>query len=677
MSFTRVALYAANPSTTRGESTKLSASKDKIRIHQRKDRIYTRYRRRVTKNPALGVSYSGHVQNTTVARISPTGYYCASADTLGTVRIWDIVGEDQTLKGEYKVLSGKINDLEWDGESKRIIAVGDGKEKWVVSVGSAVQKWLTGLGSSTGEILGHSKVVNAVAIRRQRPFRAATAGDDNLIVFHQGDAITAYNTYVGTTSHAAFSIQLSQGSPFGMIRYAPPPPAPSTPSPPRSVRAHPRNLSPFLPGPQTIKTHTKFVQDVRYAPSGDHFASVGSDGKVFLYDWQSTRPLRSSVHKAISTCSADATVKLWDIETRKATTTYTLGTGLEHQQVGNVWSSQDTIVSLSFSGCLNVFDRRSGEKRPVKVLHGPQKAVTAATISTTASETFFVGSADGRVLSYDSTGTASPLAGQGHTNLVSALASAPDGRVFSTGYDDRVREVEGSQFTYIQFPSHSDDGWTETGTQIRASVFSTASQPKTLAAAKDGTIFVLGVDAVEAVRNHQKVADLRPWGGGATIPTAIAATGSLVAIGFGDQKVRLYDWDGKTLQEAGLLHANGGLVSVLAFSPDGSKLAAGDSSGKVILYDVAKREMITPRWSFHTARVNTLSWTADSLHCASGALDTHIYVWSVRKPSKKITITNAVPGGVNAVLWVSDDGRLAGMGADAAVKVWQVAFHDP
>jgi len=40
----------------------------------------------------------------------------------------------------------------------------------------------------------------------------------------------------------------------------------------------------FLPGQQTIKTHTKFVQDVRYAPSGDHFASVGSDGKIFLYD---------------------------------------------------------------------------------------------------------------------------------------------------------------------------------------------------------------------------------------------------------------------------------------------------------------------------------------------------------------------------------------------------------
>jgi WD repeat-containing protein 1 (actin-interacting protein 1) len=112
------------------------------------------------------------------------------------------------------------------------------------------------------------------------------------------------------------------------------------------------------------------------------------------------------------------------------------------------------------------------------------------------------------------------------------------------------------------------------------------------------------------------------------------------------------------------------------------------SSGKVVLYDVPKRELITSRWSFHSARVNSLSWTADSQHCASGSLDTHIYVWSVRKPLKNIAIKNAVPGGVNAVLWLpshagshsgSEDngrsGRLAGTGADAAVKVWEVTFH--
>jgi hypothetical protein len=41
-------------------------------------------------------------------------------------------------------------------------------------------------GSSTGDIIGHSKNVNAVSIRHQRPFRAATASDDVTIVFHHG-----------------------------------------------------------------------------------------------------------------------------------------------------------------------------------------------------------------------------------------------------------------------------------------------------------------------------------------------------------------------------------------------------------------------------------------------------------------------------------------------------------
>lgn len=35
---------------------------------------------------------------------------------------------------------------------------------------------------------------------------------------------------------------------------------------------------------QPISTHTRFVRDVAYSPNGDTFASVGSDGKLFLYE---------------------------------------------------------------------------------------------------------------------------------------------------------------------------------------------------------------------------------------------------------------------------------------------------------------------------------------------------------------------------------------------------------
>ena len=155
----------------------------------------------------------------------------------------------------------------------------------------------------------------------------------------------------------------------------------------------------------------------------------------------------------------------------------------------------------------------------------------------------------------------------------------------------------------------------------RASVFVTGSQPKALAVTSDNTVFVVGVETVEAVRNNQKVAELRPAGGASA--SAIAAAGSLVAIGFGvrckavrahrgvcspapratflvihhdhdyffsllqDQKVRLYNWDGKGFQEAAILEGNKGLVSALAFSPDGLKLAAGDvstTSGLIAIY---------------------------------------------------------------------------------------------
>lgn len=88
------------------------------------------------------------------------------------------------------------------------------------------------------------------------------------------------------------------------------------------------------------------------------------------------------------------------------------------------------------------------------------------------------------------------------------------------------------------------------------------------------------------------------------------------------------------------------------------------------------KKILTSRWINHSARINSLSWTSDSLYCASGSLDTHVYIWSVAKPTKSTAVKNAGPGGVNAVLWLEGgkDGRLVSAGADACVRVWEVKF---
>ena len=43
---------------------------------------------------------------------------------------------------------------------------------------------------------------------------------------------------------------------------------------------------------------------------------------------------------------------------------------------------------------------------------------------------------------------------------------------------------------------------------------------------------------------------------------------------------------------------------------------------------VCVQPLITSEWSYHTARVNSVSWAPDSSRLASGSLDTNAIVWS-------------------------------------------------
>ena len=47
-------------------------------------------------NPAISKQYTSHTTQTTVARFSPSGFYVASGDVSGTVRVWDCAGEGAT-----------------------------------------------------------------------------------------------------------------------------------------------------------------------------------------------------------------------------------------------------------------------------------------------------------------------------------------------------------------------------------------------------------------------------------------------------------------------------------------------------------------------------------------------------------------------------------------------------
>ena len=108
-----VSIFPPQPSTTRASPTPLSVSPKGDRlVYASGKSIFLRS----IDDPSISTQYTGHTAPTTVARFSPSGFFIASGDANGTIRVWDAVGEDMITKGEFPIISGAIKDLAWDGE---------------------------------------------------------------------------------------------------------------------------------------------------------------------------------------------------------------------------------------------------------------------------------------------------------------------------------------------------------------------------------------------------------------------------------------------------------------------------------------------------------------------------------------------------------------------------------
>ena len=82
--------------------------------------------------------------------------------------------------------------------------------------------------------------------------------------------------------------------------------------------------------------------------------------------------------------------------------------------------------------------------------------MTSGTIGASENGTFFVGTADGRVFRYDTSsaeaGSSVKVQGEGHTTLVSDMTASVTGQVYSTGFDDKLREADpATGFTCVVF----------------------------------------------------------------------------------------------------------------------------------------------------------------------------------------------------------------------------------
>lgn len=523
----------------------------------------------------------------------------------GSVRVWDAV-EAVNTKGEYHIISGRINDIGWDGDSQRIIAVGDGRERFGACI-------TADSGNSVGEVSGHSKVVNAVAMRQQRPLRAATVSDDGSMCFLHG--------------------------------------------------------APFKFAGKSNDLHKGFVYGTAFSPDGNLLVTVGADRRIQLYDGKTGEPTKQigeGVHtgsifavtwakdsKRIVTASADQSVRVWDVESGENVKSWKLGqegaVNVGDQQVGVAWPRDDLIIALSLDGDLNYLSESS--EAPTKTVQGHNKGITAMTTGSDGSgKDVYTGSFDGRVCHWNvESGVGAVIDGQTHTNQVTQIA-ATSGQAFSVGWDDTLRTLDEGANTF-----------TGSSTKLEA-------QPKGISVT-EGRVVVATASGIAVYSQGQQVGELSTN----YSPTSLAASGSTVAVGDGND-VRVYSLDSANkISEVQVLKKAAAQVTSLAFSKDGSHLAVGNSQGKIFAFKTDDWSVATDRWSAHTARVMSIAWNDAGTHAASGALDTHVYVWSLAKPASRVKALNAHKDGVNGVSWVEGSSKVASTGGDAAVKIWTVS----
>ncbi len=134
------------------------------------------------------------------------------------------------------------------------------------------------------------------------------------------------------------------------------------------------------------------------------------------------------------------------------------------------------------------------------------------------------------------------------------------------------------------------------------------------------------------------------------------------------------------LQEVNFAHSdltksvftqNFGSIRSVVFSPDGKVLAASDSKGQILLWQVARGQQLLT-WQGHTSWNGSITFSPDGRLLASGSNDQTIKLWDVSNGKCLKTLTGHTHQ-VWSVAFSPDGCLLASGGDDRSIKLWDVS----
>lgn len=603
MSITAKAIYAPLPSTERGKPTVLGGDPKGVNF------LYASGSSIVIRNiekPEIAELYQQHTVQTTLAKYSPSGFYIASADVSGKVRIWDTVNKEHILKLEVAALGGRVNDLAWTDDSKRIVCVGEGKEMF----GRA---FFADSGGSVGEIGGASKNLITCDLKQQRPYRLVTGGE---------------NCDIGHFNGVPFKWQK-----------------------------------------RSENKGTRFINSAKFSPDGKIYAVGSADKLIQLYDGKTGDRIGQlpTDHKGgiyalswnkessqILSSSGDKTCKLWDIESQKVLTTFTFGKELGDQQLGNLWQDK-YMLSVNLKGEISYLDANAPDK-PTRVLSGHQKFVTAFEYDSKANE-FYSGSYDSELALWaEEGGEVLGFQGKGHTSQINSIA-VQNGNLVTASTDHSVRITSLQTREYLAaFDTETDATGVVAGIKNNSLIIATAldgiiriksgesadGQVKKLKTEFGALCVALNVEeTLVAVGGDDFSVRIYEIGGdelkevqvlkghrGKVKTITFSPDGNYLASACDKRDLYVWNTSDYSVKTKAWGSFHDATINSLAFTPDSLHLASGGLDQNVFVWTIGKKVQRICLKKAHAGGVNGVKWVTNNVLATIGQ-DNSLKTWEV------------------------------------------------
>jgi hypothetical protein len=246
-----------------------------------------------------------------------------------------------------------------------------------------------------------------------------------------------------------------------------------------------------------------------------------------------------------------------------------------------------------------------------------------------------------------------------------ALAASPDGRTLAAGYEPRDRKSRPPCVVLWDVPERRARLVLPNTFRTRALEFTPDRGSLVMAAGPPG----VGVRDLPLPGRPVETRDRLVLGDrlGRVESLAVSPDGTLVAAGYRDGKIRL--WDLRTGRLARCLEGHTREVKALAFQPGGQVLASGGRDGTLRLWSLASGEELR-QLRGPAKEVRCLAFSPDGLTLASGHAGLAL-LWSVAKGEKRSTL-KAHKFAITALGYLDDGQALATAGWDRTVKLWRL-----